>query len=117
MVTVITPRGACSPYRERPLPDGRRVYWKAVRPEHELITPPGVAVDESVLEEAERRGLAGIVVRRERTGEELWAHLARWWSGIPVRRRFGPQRGLLWNQLKPLPGADGQLPLFEDVNQ
>lgn len=113
MVTVLTRRGLRSPYRERTLPDGRRVYWKRVEPEHEVITPPGVAVDEPVLDEAERRGLAGVGLLRVRTGEDLWAPLSRWRHGMPIRRGFGPQRALLWSQLGPLSGADGgQLALF-----
>lgn len=117
MVSVLTRRGLRSPYRERILPDSRRVYEKRVKPEHEVITPPGVAVDESVLDDAEGRGLAGIVVLRVRTREELWAPLSRWRRGIPIRRGFGPQRALLWHQLEPLPGSDGaaQLALFAEA--
>lgn len=114
MATVITPRGVFSPYRERTLPDGRVVYWKKVTPEQELSTPPGCAVDESVLADAAGRGFAGIRVLRVRTDEEVWAPLSRWRNGIPIRRGFGPQRALLWHQLEPLSGDDGrQLPLFE----
>jgi hypothetical protein len=120
MVSVLTRRGLRSPYRERTLPDGRRVYWKVVRPEHEVTTPAGCAVDEPVLDAAERRGLAGVGLLRARTNEELWAPLSRWRRGIPLRRGFGPQRELLWRQLEPLPGGSkdgGQLPLLFEVAQ
>lgn len=116
MATVITPRGVSSPYRERTLPGGHRVFWKVVRPQHEVIMPAGCAVDEPVLDDAERRGLAGVGLFRVRTNEELWAPLSRWRRGIPLRRGFGPQRELLWSQLEPLPGSDGgQLALFADT--
>lgn len=112
-VSVLTRRGLRSPYRERTLPDGRRVYFKRVAPAHELTTPPGVAVDEAVLEEAGRRGLAGIWVFRERTRENLWAPGARWQTGVRVRRGYGDQRALLWQRLDPLPRENAaQLPLF-----
>ena len=45
-------------------------------------------------------GFIGIVVERADTGEVLWAPLARWRTGIPIRRGFGPQRALLWSDLK-----------------
>lgn len=115
MVSVLTRRGIRSPYKERTLPDGRRVFWKVVRPEHELTTPPGVAVDEAVLDAAEREGRAGIVVERARTGQVLWAPLSRWRRGIPVRRGFGAQRALRWADLEPLSGGGGQIALFEGV--
>ncbi|MDR7418943.1 MAG: hypothetical protein QN178_08525 [Armatimonadota bacterium] len=85
---------------------------KTVEPEHELITPPGVAVNESVLREAEQDGVAGIVVERVRTGEVLWAPLSRWWRGVHINRGFGPQRALRWEDLEPLPEDRPQLPLF-----
>jgi hypothetical protein len=116
MVSVLTRRGLRSPYQERNLPDGRRVFWKCVKPEHEVITPPGVAVVERVLDEGERRGFAGVVVLRVRTGEELWSPLSRWRRGIPLRRGFGPQRELVWNQLESLPGADQQISLFHSFS-
>src|SRR3972149_9030759 len=112
MVPVLTRRGVRSPYRPGYLPDGRPTLRKRVEPHHELTTPPGVAVDELVLGDAERRGFAGVVVFRVRTEEELWAPLSRWRRGIPVKRGFGPQRALRWCDLEPLPGADGQLSLF-----
>lgn len=120
MVTVLTRRGLCSPYRERTLPDGRRVLYKVVRPEYELTTPPGVAVDEAALDFADGAGFAGVGVLRVRTSEELWAPLARWRRGIPVRRGFGPQRALLWRDLDPLgarPQANhsAQLALFGET--
>jgi hypothetical protein len=86
------------------LPDGRPVLRKRVALNHELRTPPGVAVDEQVIEAAEREGAAGIVVERM-SGETLWAPLCRWQKGIPIRRGFGPQRALLWRQLEALPGC------------
>lgn len=113
MVPVLTRHGLRSPYRRDSLPDGRPILFKRVEPHHELTTPPGVAVDELVLDDAGRRGFAGIVVYRIRTGESLWAPLPRWRRGIPVRRGFGTQRGLRWSDLEPLPGGRGeQLPLF-----
>jgi hypothetical protein len=115
MVSVLTRRGLYCPYSERTLSDGRRLSWKAVRPEHELTTPPGVAVDEAQLAEDERLGRVGVGITRIRTGQQLWASIARWRRGIPVNRGFGPQRALLWHQLDPLPGADGQLGLFDEV--
>lgn len=115
MVPVLTRRGLRSPYRRDSLPDGRAVLRKRVGPHHELTTPPGVAVDEPVLDEAEREGFVGIITHRVRTGEELWAPLSRWRRGIPVTRGFGPQRALRWCDLEPLPGADGQLSLFPEV--
>src|SRR3990170_6930599 len=113
MVSVLTRRGFRSPYSERTLFDGRRLSWKTVRPEHELTIPPGVAVDEAQLVEDERLGHVGIGITRIRTGQELWASIARWRRGIPVNRGFGPQRALLWHQLDQLPGAGGQLGLFD----
>ncbi len=117
MVPVITRRGVRSPYRRGTLPDGRPVLRKRVEPHHELTTPAGVAVDEAVLGDAEREGRVGVVVFRVRTEEELWAPLPRWRHGIPVNRGFGPQRGLRWGDLEPLPGAEGQLSLFDGGRQ
>lgn len=101
-VAVSTPRGALRPYRLTLLADGRPALRKTVKPRHELTTPPGAAVDESVLLYAEKLGFAGVVIERLSTGQVLWAPLSLWKSGFPVRRGFGPQRGLLWDQLKPL---------------
>lgn len=99
---VSTPRGVLRPYRRALLPDGRSVLRKRVGPEHELRVPPGVAVDEAVLDEAERAGLAGVVIERVSTGAVVWAPLKRWKSGLPIRRGFGPQRALLWTHLAPV---------------
>jgi|SRR3990172_2686766 len=111
MVPVLTRRGLRSPYRRSSLPDGRPVLRKRVEAHHELTTPPGVAVDETVLDAAEREGV-GIVVDRVRDGQTYYAPLHRWRRGIPVNRGFGPQRALRWSDLEPLPGAGGQVPLF-----
>lgn len=112
MVSVLTRHGYFSPYRRDSLPDGRSVLRKVVEPHHELITPPGVAVSLSVLEEAEEIGCAGIVVRRVKTGETLWAAVDRWRRGIPISRGYGPQRALKWSELSPVGGDSGQLELF-----
>lgn len=114
-MSVLTRRGLRSPYRRDFLPDGRPVQRKRVEPEHELITPPGIAVDEAVLRDAERAGDAGIVVERVRTGELLWAPLPRWWRGLRINRRFGPQRALLWEDVEPLPADQSQLALFPEM--
>jgi hypothetical protein len=103
MISVLTRRGLRSPYRRDFLPDGRPILRKRVGPQHELLKPPGVAVDEPVLDDAERQGFVGIAVHRTRTGEELWALLERWRKGILIRRGFGPQRALRWSDLEPLP--------------
>jgi hypothetical protein len=117
MVThVLTRRGLRSPYRDDHLPDGRPVLRKRVEPAQELRTPPGVAVDEAVLDNAERDGKAGIVIDRVGTGETLWAPIPRWQRGLKVRRGFGPQRGLLWGQLDAVdPKPLRQLELFESA--
>jgi repressor of nif and glnA expression len=91
------------------------VLRKTVEPAHELITPPGVAVDESVLREAEQDGIAGIVVERVRTDEVLWAPLSRWWRGVRINRGFGPQRALRWDDLEPLPTCQSQVALFPEL--
>ena len=115
MVSVLSSRGLRYPYSERTLSDGRRLSWKTVRPQQELTTPAGVAVDESQLAEDELLGRAGVGLTRIRTGEQLWASIARWRRGIPVNRGFGPQRALLWHQLDTFPGTSGQLDLFGEV--
>ncbi len=117
MVPVVTRRGVRSPYRPGVLPNGRPVLRKRVLRRHELTTPPGVAVDEVVLADAERQGFTGVVVHRVRTEEDLWAPLSRWQRGIPVNRGFGPQRALRWADLDPVPGAGGQLSLFDGGRQ
>jgi hypothetical protein len=101
-VAVSTPRGAPRPYRLALLPDGQRVLRKRVAQRHELLVPSGVAVDEDVIAAAERAGVAGIVIERVATGEVLFAPLARWRTGVPVRRGYGAQRALLWSQLEPV---------------
>jgi hypothetical protein len=101
-VAVATPRGALRPYLRALLPDGHQVLRKAVRPEHELRTPPGVAVDEDVLAAAERAGFSGIVIERVSTSEVLFAPLSRWRTGVKISRGFGRQRALLWRDLEPV---------------
>lgn len=121
MVPVVTRHGVRSPYRPASLPDGRPALRKRVEPHRELTTPPGVAVDEAVLDAVERSGQVGIIVERVRTRQTLWAPLHRWRSGIPVRRGFGPQRALRWCDLEPPsesgghPGKPQQVPLFAEV--
>jgi hypothetical protein len=64
--------------------------------------------------------VVGIVIERTATHEILWAPISRWQKGIPVRRGYGPQRALLWRELKPLPAPaaptprEQQLDLFAD---
>jgi hypothetical protein len=116
MVSVLTRHGISSPYRRDFLPDGREVVRKNVKPHHELTTPPGVAVDETVIQAAEVSGCAGIAIHRARTGQTLWAPMARWQRGIPISRGFGPQRALRWCDLEPLHGGRSQqVPLFATV--
>lgn len=115
MVSVLTRHGTSSPYRRDFLPDGREVVRKNVKPHHELTTPPGVAVDETVIQAAEASGCAGIAIHRARTGQTLWAPMARWRRGIPVSRGFGPQRALRWEDLEPLTADRSQLVPFPDL--
>jgi hypothetical protein len=112
VVPVVTRHGVRSPYHPASLPDGRPALRKRVEPHHELTTPPGVAVDEVVLDAAEHDHRAGIVVERVRTRELFWAPLSRWRRGVPVRRGFGPQRALRWTDLEPLHDDRAQLALF-----
>ncbi len=112
MVPVLTRHGLRSPYRRVSLPDGRTVLRKRVEPHHELTTPPGVAVDEAVLDDAEQQGDWGIVIERARTDDILCASIGRWRRGFPICRGFGSQRGLRWQDLEPVSPRSSQLPLF-----
>jgi len=114
MVSVQTPRGSVHPYHAQTL-RGKRLLVKTVRPRQELQVPAGVAVDESVLEWAASEGFEGIAVRRELTGELVWALVSHWARGIPIRRGFGPQRALLWSQLLPLSEHGTQAPTAEQT--
>jgi hypothetical protein len=118
-VAVSTPRGALRPYRRALLPDGRLAFRKRAEPFHELRWPPGIAVDEDVLAAAERAGVSGIVIERVATGEVLFAPVARWRTGVPVRRGYGAQRALRWSQLELVRAAEtpavAQTSLFTGV--
>jgi hypothetical protein len=113
VITVTTPQGDSTPYRERILPDGRPIPFKVCRKDHELRCIPGggVACDESVLT-LESLGYPGLGVRRQATGQDLWAPWERWRDGRRIDYGYGSQLALAWDEMLPLPGSVEQVALF-----
>jgi hypothetical protein len=114
VICVATPHGDSTPYRERTLPDGRRVAFKVVQRGHELRCLPGggAACDESVLT-LEGEGFSGVWLHRQTTKEDFWAPFSSWRVGRPINFGFGPQLALPWSQMELLPSSLTQLRLFE----
>lgn len=70
-------------------------FYKNLKPEHFLTTPPGIAFDRSTLADAEKAGAVYAHITNNQTGTVYTASIADIWRwGRPVLRGYGDQIGL-----------------------